>query len=41
MSSDNQQQKHTSLLTVFGSSDERVLLIIIHTELQTSGTFSD
>ena len=47
MLTDNQLHKHTSILTVFASSDEHVLLtmfpaelnrIIVHTKLQTSGT---
>ena len=33
MSSDNQLRKHTSILTVCGSSDERVLLTMLPAEL--------
>jgi len=47
MSKDNQLRKYMSILTVFASNDEHVLLtmlpaqskIIVHTELQTSATF--
>ena|SRR6218665_1269336 len=47
MSLDNKLLKQTSILTVFGSSESRFLLticnqqsyIVVHAELQTSGTF--
>jgi len=33
MSTDNQLRKHTSMLTVFPSNDERVLLTMLPAEL--------